>query len=72
MCDYTVDRIENGFAVCEDENGGIVNISISQLPKNLREGDCIKRLNNGDFIIDAGLTEKRRKESAELFKSLLK
>jgi len=69
---YTVDRIESHLAVCEDEKGEIINIGIDELPENLSEGDCIKRLDDGIFIIDSELTEKKRKENAELFKSLLK
>ncbi len=37
----TVDRLEGGFAVCENENGDMVNVPLAALP-DVREGDVLK------------------------------
>lgn len=34
---YIVDRIEGMFAVCEDENCNMVNIPLTNLPKEIEE-----------------------------------
>lgn len=38
---FIIDRFENDIAVCEDENGKIIEILKSQLPKNAETGDVI-------------------------------
>lgn len=51
---YTVDRIEGEYAVCEDENGEMVNIPLSHIKGKVSdgvtltdEGECyIARKNN--------------------------
>lgn len=58
---YTVDRIEEGIAVCEDGGGNRVNIPLSFLPENVKEGDLLG-VENGNFIVLSDETEKRRKE----------
>ncbi len=45
MKKFTVDRIEEGKAVLECENGDMVNLDLSALPKNVR-----KRLKDGDIL----------------------
>ncbi len=45
MKKFTVDRIEEGKAVLECENGDMVNLDLSVLPKNVR-----KRLKDGDIL----------------------
>ncbi|MED9968838.1 MAG: DUF3006 domain-containing protein [Ruminococcus sp.] len=45
MKKFTVDRIEEGKAVLECENGDMVNLDLSALPKNVR-----KRLKDGDVL----------------------
>ena len=56
-----IDRFEGDFAVCEDrENEEMVNIEISKLPQNIKEGDVIKSKNN-KYELD----EEKRKEIEE-------
>ena len=38
---YIVDRFENGYAVCEMEDGNIKNIPKYQLPLEVKEGDML-------------------------------
>src|SRR5262245_39483239 len=39
---YVIDRIENGWAALEDENGMVFNLPVSLLPPEAREGDVVK------------------------------
>ncbi len=66
---YSVDRIEEGFAVCEDENGKTVNIEIGKLPEGVKEGDLIS-IDNGEAVILTEETEERRKKLAEKRRAL--
>ena len=43
---FIIDRFEENFAVCEDENGIMKNVERSLLPKDTREGDVIFKDNN--------------------------
>ena len=36
-----IDRFEGEFAVCENEEGKMINISRNKLPKEAKEGDVI-------------------------------
>ena len=47
-----VDRIEGDIAVCENRaNGVIINIQISKLPENIREGSILKYY-DGKYRLD--------------------
>lgn len=48
---YIVDRIEKNFAVCEDENKKMIDISLEFLPKNIKEGTVLY-YKNGKYEID--------------------
>lgn len=67
---YSVDRIEEGFAVCEDENGKLINIEKEKLPQNLSEGD-IFLIKNGEAVILKEETQERRRLLAEKRKAIL-
>ena len=57
---YIVDRIEEGFAVCENsETFNMINIPLSELPEDIQEGSCIKLVND-IYIRDLEQEEKRR------------
>lgn len=67
MCEYyCVDRIEGEYAVveCPDEN--MIDIKVSELPKQIKEGDCLKKI-DGQWIIDYEEKERRLKKIRELF-----
>ena len=62
--EYTVDRIEGDYAVCENrETQEMVNIKIDNLPKNIKEGSIIKFENN-EYRID----EEKERETSERIK----
>lgn len=61
---YSVDRIEEGFAVCEDANGERVNIEISKLPEGIKEGVLIS-INGDEVILLEDETEERRRKLAQ-------
>ncbi|ASS90575.1 MAG: DUF3006 domain-containing protein [Bacillaceae bacterium] len=66
---FIIDRFENDIAVCEDENGKIIEILKSQLPKNAETGDVIIQKNNR-YYVDKQETSKRRQEIEELMDEL--
>lgn len=49
---FIVDRIENEFAVCENENKEMVNISITELPINITEKSIIDYIDNQYIVND--------------------
>jgi len=60
-----VDRIEDGFAVCEMENGSIVNFGLVMLPEGVSEGTVLNI--EGEIItIDAIETENKKRAANKL------
>lgn len=57
---YVVDRLEGKYAVCESENRNTLNIPLSELPHNIKEGDCIDSI-EGKFMINEKEQEKRKR-----------
>lgn len=50
--EYTIDRFEGDFAVCEDrETGEMVDFKREELPQNAKEGNILK-YSNGKFELD--------------------
>lgn len=66
---YSVDRIEENIAICEDDDGNVLKLSADELPQEIREGDIIEKTENG-FVIDADETQLRRKKMAELQRNI--
>ena len=66
---YTVDRIESGFAVCEDENGNLTDIELAILPEGVSEGDII-RITDGETVVLKEETDERRRKIAEKRKAV--
>ena len=65
---FIVDRIENGYAVCETEQGGKKDIPLTKT-KDVHEGDVII-LKDGVYIPDKDKTEARRKRILALQEDL--
>lgn len=63
-----VDRIENGYAVCETEKGEKKDILLSET-KDVHEGDVLI-LKDGVYIPDKDKTEARRKRILALQEDL--
>lgn len=66
---FIIDRFEEGFAVCENEKGIMVNVSRNKLPKEAKEGDVLI-IEKENTYIDVEETEKLRKEIEELTKDI--
>lgn len=66
---YSIDRIEENIALCEDDDGNVLKLSVDELPQEIREGDIIEKTENG-FVIDADETQLRRKKMAELQRNI--
>ena len=69
MMKYSVERIEENVALCEDDLGKTVKLKLDELPENIREGDIIVRTENS-YTIDSDETSVRRKKMAEMQKKL--
>ena len=66
---YSIDRIEENIALCEDDDGNVLKLSVDELPQEIREGDIIEKTENG-FVIDADETQLRRKKMAEMQRNI--
>jgi len=54
-----IDRFEGGFALCEGEDGAMVQLCRNEMPVNAREGDVLIE-SDGKITVDAAGTEARR------------
>ena len=69
---YAIDRIEENIVTLENlDNNEIININISNLPKNIKEGTILKYENN-TYIIDKKEEIERRNRIQEKFNKLKK
>lgn len=55
-----IDRIEEDFAVCQDDKGGYVNIPLNLLPEGAGEGTALREIDGG-YILDSAYGAERRK-----------
>ncbi|GIN86996.1 hypothetical protein J6TS2_33820 [Heyndrickxia sporothermodurans] len=62
---YVIDQLEEKFAVCEDENGNMVDIERSKIPSKAKVGDVLV-IKNGKYVVDKSQTRKLRKEIENL------
>ena len=62
MKKLTVDRIEGGFAVCECEDLSHIDISLSDLPFTVKEGNVLILDDDGNFSLDLNEEEKMRQK----------
>ena len=60
----SIDRFEGNIAVCELENGEMINISKEKFPYSIIEGDVInvEVIYNGTQISDVKIYEKNEQE----------
>lgn len=63
-----IDRFEGELAVIETD-GGMIEINVSELPENAREGDVLV-LENGRYAVDSEATEQRRKNASDRLRRL--
>jgi hypothetical protein len=60
-----VDRFEGSFAVCEQEDGSMVDVDMKLLPEGTKEGDVLT-FHNGIYAVDAEVTAARAKRIRQL------
>lgn len=56
-----VDRLEEGYAVCEQEDRSMVRIPTDRLPAGVREGDVLAA-QGGRYRADQAAAQKRKDE----------
>ncbi|MBR6619711.1 MAG: DUF3006 domain-containing protein [Clostridia bacterium] len=64
-----VDRIEDGFAVCENENGEMIELDFFYLPYGAKEGSVLVE-NNGLYELCPEEENERREKLFNLQESL--
>ena len=70
MKTYSVDRIENGFAMCEDrDTKKIENIPVTEFDFSVKVGDIL-RFDGEKYVVDKDETGKIKKELFDLQNSL--
>lgn len=60
-----IDRFEENFAACEDDDGNFFSIDISELPAEASEGDVLKVDDSGSISADKAETENRKNRIRE-------
>lgn len=66
-----IDRFEGDFAVCEQDDKSFINVLKTELPTNVKAGDCL--IWNGElYTIDSESTERKKKIIEEKFRKLMK
>lgn len=63
---YSIDRIIDDLAVLEDDDREKMQIKMYLLPENSKVGDCLKRDNLGNFVLDLEETQRRKNEIIKL------
>lgn len=66
---YIIDRIEDNIAVCEKEDGSMINIPVSIIKGKIGEGVVIVK--EGEFfLVDKEKSIQRKKEIDDLMKGM--
>lgn len=68
---YTVDRMEEGLAVLQDEQEQIHTVPLTKLPSSVRPGDVLL-FENGAYTVDVEETRARRERILQLQNRLRK
>lgn len=66
---YIIDRFEENYAVCEDENRQMINIEREKIPAEAKEGHVL--IQKGDeYFIDLEETNRRKEKIQRLMDDL--
>ena len=72
MKTLVIDRFENNYALCEDEERRMFAIERQELPAEAKEGDVLRISDEGEIKVDAQETaqrrDKNRKKQDKLFR----
>ncbi len=63
---FVIDRFEGDIAVCEQEDGSMVNILKEDLPEGCHEGSVLRVGEDGEFTADLEEEARRRAAAAAL------
>ena len=66
-----IDRFEGNYAVCEKEDGNMINIEKDKIGQEAKQGDVLVITEN-EIIIDETASRNRREEIEKLTKNLWK
>ncbi|MCR5522494.1 MAG: DUF3006 domain-containing protein [Clostridia bacterium] len=69
---YSVDKIENGYAVCTDDNGKRVRVRLESIDSRIKEGSVLIMDESGKFKADSVEEKKRRAANFDLASKLFK
>ncbi len=61
-----IDRLEDGWAVCEYAEGKTIDLPVLLLPPEAKEGDVLR------LVVDTETTTSRKRRAEELRKQLFK
>jgi hypothetical protein len=64
-----IDRFEGEYAICETEDGKIINIKRNVIPEDAVEGDVLIYA-EGNYTIDNEANDKRKKHIEKLMDDL--
>lgn len=65
-----IDRFENGFVVCEFDDGSFYDIPISCIPPGAKEGDALIKCDSNKYKIDITSTKNRKKRIENIMDDL--
>lgn len=68
----TVDRIEENVAVCQTQDGEIMEIEIAKFITLPKDGDVVEETEDGRYKVLAEETQKEKDEISERFLNLFK
>ncbi|WZL73884.1 DUF3006 domain-containing protein [Clostridiaceae bacterium 35-E11] len=66
-----IDRFEEEYALCEKEDGGIIQIPKNKIPHGTKEG-AVLRIDEDKIVLDKTETMKKKKEIDKLINDLWK
>lgn len=66
----SIDRIEEGFAVCQAESGKTINILVENISGNPHPGDILKKDRENSYIILESDTKIARNKNISLLERL--
>ncbi len=55
-----IDRFENGYAICEDDNCNFFGIVLEEIPKGAKEGDVLNIDDEGNIAVNQAETQNRK------------
>lgn len=64
-----IDRFEGEFAVCETEDGKMINVGKARLPRNVHEGDVLSITDTG-ISVDKSATERKKHDVENMCRNL--